>query len=434
MAVFQEYGFFDSEITGYDDEGFPILDRAQNSEMFALFYSKLISNGVLATPANCLMVEAYDGMRIKVNPGYVVIAGHFGYNTKEEILTVDAAHTSMCRITSVVARLNYTERYIELILKNGEPAVSPETPEIFQPSSGDYYELCLAEIKINSNQAVITQSAITDTRADSAKCGYVTQLIDHIDTKVFYAQFLSFYEEFVNKAEVSFQEFTDMMTTYLAELKISGNEQLNAIIKSIEEFEKQSEISYGTWFQHMKDQLSEDAAGKLQIQIDTLTQSMFERYYGLVVQNTEFMSDGSIVQENAEAIVITKFGTDENSNKQIIQTITVKSTQAQYVKITTIFPATESSNKKIVESYTAPMSAVYLSDLLKVTGIGGIIDGITINDIGEGLALSDDGTLSVDKVSIVDAVAESITDYSKAEVSEIYNMAERNAIITDDEA
>ena len=26
---FQEYGYFDSEIVGYDEEGFPILDRAQ---------------------------------------------------------------------------------------------------------------------------------------------------------------------------------------------------------------------------------------------------------------------------------------------------------------------------------------------------------------------------------------------------------------------
>ena len=35
---FQEYGYFDSEIVGYDEEGFPILDRAQNSEIFALFW------------------------------------------------------------------------------------------------------------------------------------------------------------------------------------------------------------------------------------------------------------------------------------------------------------------------------------------------------------------------------------------------------------
>ena len=352
MAVFQEYGFFDSEITGYDDEGFPILDRAQNSEIFALFYSKLISNGVLANPANCLMVEAYEGMQVKVNPGYIIIAGHFGYNVKEEILTVDAAPASMSRITSVIARLNYAERYIELILKNGIAASAPVAPELIQPTSGDYYELCLAEILINSNQSVITQSAISDTRADSAKCGYVTQLIDHIDTSVFFAQFNVFYEEFVNKSEVSYREFTDLMSAYLIDLKESGDKQLEAIVKTLDEFEQQSENDFTTWFQKIKDQLSEDAAGALQNQINDLNQQTFERYYGILNQETEFMPDGSIVQTNSEATCTTTKEYDENGNKVIVQRIVPVEGSIVYIKVTTFYPKTETSNKRIVEVYT----------------------------------------------------------------------------------
>ena len=44
------YGFFDSEIIGYDEEGMPEFDRAESSEFLAMFISQIISDGVLAAP------------------------------------------------------------------------------------------------------------------------------------------------------------------------------------------------------------------------------------------------------------------------------------------------------------------------------------------------------------------------------------------------
>ena len=54
------YGYFDSEITGVDSEGMPIFDRAETSELFRLLFSKLLTNGVLAKPADCFKVLAGD--------------------------------------------------------------------------------------------------------------------------------------------------------------------------------------------------------------------------------------------------------------------------------------------------------------------------------------------------------------------------------------
>ena len=36
------YGYFDSEISGYDEEGMPIFDRAESSDFLAMFISKII--------------------------------------------------------------------------------------------------------------------------------------------------------------------------------------------------------------------------------------------------------------------------------------------------------------------------------------------------------------------------------------------------------
>ena len=35
------YGYFDSDIIGIDDEGMPIFDRAETSDLFALLFASL---------------------------------------------------------------------------------------------------------------------------------------------------------------------------------------------------------------------------------------------------------------------------------------------------------------------------------------------------------------------------------------------------------
>lgn len=67
------YGYFDSEINGYDEEGMPIFDRAESSDFLAMFISKIISDGVLADPADCFQVVAGDGMNLIVRPGFGII-------------------------------------------------------------------------------------------------------------------------------------------------------------------------------------------------------------------------------------------------------------------------------------------------------------------------------------------------------------------------
>lgn len=275
------YAYFDSEITGVDEEGMPIFDRAENSEMFALIFAKLITNGVLAQPADCFQVLAASGsgLTVEVQPGFGMINGRFAYEVAKTTLTLEAAPTQYSRIDRVVLRCNYLERLIEIIVKTGTPASSPQAPALLQPASGDYYELGLATIQVAANQTALTQSAITDTRADSSVCGYVTQLIDHLDTKVFFAQFNQFYAEFVEKSNQSYDKFNEMAETafnnytnaiddYIAGLEQKGNTDLTAIVESMKEFQRQQQNAFNEWFAGVKGQLSDDAAGKLQNEAD----------------------------------------------------------------------------------------------------------------------------------------------------------------------
>lgn len=267
-----EYGYFDSEITGYDEEGMPIFDRAKTSDFMADFFSKLITSGVLADPADCFQVVAYDGLTVEIKPGYGYIKGRFAYDKDSAYLTLEDAPTVSAykRIDMVVLRNNYADRLCELIIKTGTPSANPIEPTLIQADAGDYYELCLATIYINSNQTVISQSNITDTRFNDSYCGAVTQLIDHLDTSVFFAQLTQFYTEFVSMCENSYASSVDDLAAYLAALQESGDSQLAAIVAVMQNFEAASETAFLEWFQNIKDQLSEDQAGNLQNQIDDL--------------------------------------------------------------------------------------------------------------------------------------------------------------------
>lgn len=279
------YGYFDSEITGYDEEGMPIFDRAESSDFLALFISSIISDGVLASPGDCFQVVAGEGMNLKVRPGFGIIKGRFAYDENEFRITIPAASVTNKRIDRVILRANYLLRKCEIIIRQGVVASNPVPPELIRPEAGDYYELCLATVQVNARQTVITQSSITDTRLDSKVCGLVTQVIDHLDTSVFYAQLNQFYTEYVNKANTSYEEFRTRVESWFTTLKQEKTSQLNQLLADFEKMMETSQTEFEdwftgntnnweeewtTWFNNLKEQLTDNAVTNLQSQIGIL--------------------------------------------------------------------------------------------------------------------------------------------------------------------
>lgn len=313
------YGYFDSEITGVDSEGMPIFDRAETSELFRLLFSKLLTNGVLAKPADCFKVMAGDtGLSVTVRPGFGLINGAFAYDPASATYQLAAAPTSYSRIDRVVLRCNYLERLCEILVKTGTAAASPVAPELVQPASGDYYELGLALVTVSANQSTITQSAITDTRPDSSVCGYVTQFIDSIDTESFYAQFNAFYAEFVDKSNASYALFEQMaraaydgykaaIDEYIEALEAKGDADLTAITESMKEFQRTSQNAFNEWFATVQGLLDEDVAGELINKTSNLDERLTALEY-MIIHNDLFThivdDDGNpILDDDGNAII-----------------------------------------------------------------------------------------------------------------------------------
>lgn len=174
------YGFFNS-VNG---------DRLYNADDISNYFLKLISDGVFATPANAMQVTAFQDMDITVSSGWAFVKCKWLNNSSNYQLELDAADIALNRIDRVVVRLNPLEnsRCVELAIVKGTPAATPTAPALTRVDGG-IWELSLAQIYVAANATAITQADITDERPDTSVCGFVTGLIDQIDTTNLFAQY-----------------------------------------------------------------------------------------------------------------------------------------------------------------------------------------------------------------------------------------------------
>lgn len=249
-------GFFDANLVGEE------YDRVYLAAQFAAYFASFIGNGVYAEHSNQLQVVAMPTpqMQVSVEKGQGWINGYWYENTESISLAIDVADGVLNRVDSVVLRLGFSERNMWVAVKKGTPAISPSAPALTR--NADYYELQLATIDVPASSIKITQAQITDTRMNQNVCGWVTGVVDQLDTTTLFNQFDAWYDEHTT----------------------SWQEQFN------------------TWFATIQGQLSGDIATKLQSQIIALN----EKTDGYFECTTNFSPDGKTITqilENGEKLV-----------------------------------------------------------------------------------------------------------------------------------
>lgn len=249
-------GFFDANLVGEE------YDRVYLAAQFAAYFASFIGNGVYAEHSNQLQVVAMPTpqMQVSVEKGQGWINGYWYENTESISLAIDVADGVLNRVDSVVLRLGFSERNMWVAVKKGTPAISPSAPALTR--NADYYELQLATIDVPASSIKITQAQITDTRMNQNVCGWVTGVVDQLDTTTLFNQFDAWYDEHTT----------------------SWQEQFN------------------TWFVTIQGQLSGDIATQLQSQIIALN----EKTDGYFECTTNFSSDGKTITqilENGEKLV-----------------------------------------------------------------------------------------------------------------------------------
>lgn len=190
-------------------------DRTYNAEDFTSYLGSLVSNGVFAKPSTNMQVYAYSGMNVLVRVGKAWIDGHMMEVTENETLALQSASSTLPRIDRIVAYIDYTNRLMGLRVLTGTPASDPTTGKVALTRTSTFYEMCLAEVLVPRLSHSVSQGNITDTRSDSSVCGWVTGMIDQIDTSTLFAQYETAYAEATAELTAANAQFMGQMQTYL---------------------------------------------------------------------------------------------------------------------------------------------------------------------------------------------------------------------------
>lgn len=199
--------FFDAI---YDGDTY---DREYTSGAFASYLDKIVGNGVFSNPSTNLQVMASSGMDIVVKAGQAFIDGHKLVLDADMSFTLDNSDVLLDRIDRVVVYLDMTNRTMGIRVKKGTPDSPAQAPELTRTATVKEY--CLANVRIVAQATAISQTNITDTRADTQICGFVSTLIEQVDTATLYAQYQEAYQQFYDSTQEQLEAFMQTLTEEL---------------------------------------------------------------------------------------------------------------------------------------------------------------------------------------------------------------------------
>ena len=165
-------------------------DRKYDADDISNYFLKLISNGVFATPANSMQIQAAGGMKIKITPGWAFVNCKWLRLDTDYYITLDKSDVQYNRLDRIVVRLDPTEsvRSVTIAVKKGTASSPTKIVPLTRVKNG-IWELSLGQVWVMANATEIKQSNIIDERGNTDVCGWVTGLIDQIDTTSLFAQY-----------------------------------------------------------------------------------------------------------------------------------------------------------------------------------------------------------------------------------------------------
>lgn len=219
-----EYGFFNA-VKQTDGT----YDRVYNAEQMSRYFNGLVSPGVYESVGGGLQVRAGTGMTVQVQTGRAILGDNCQWLDNDAVLDIvlNAAHVTLNRYTAIVMRLDYTNRNISIVAVDGANATAPTKPAMTRTSAT--MEYCLAYVYVGKGVTTITQSAITDTRPDNTVCGWVTGLVQQVDTSQLFLQWQTAYAEFYAQMQAWQTQQEAAFDAWLATL--TGQLQVNTYIQ-----------------------------------------------------------------------------------------------------------------------------------------------------------------------------------------------------------
>lgn len=184
-------------------------DRTYDADDISNYLGGLISDGVMQSSADALQVSVEQAsMQVQIRPGRAFLNNRWFTADSVITLPLTRAHGTLSRITAVALRFDEVNREVTPMCIDGTLASSPAAPQL-----DDKY-LLLALVAVPANPSNLSQITVTDSR-----------------------------------------KFVHALVNYDFDQSVLQKEYIKA---------------FNAWFEGIKGQLSTDAAGNLQNQINSI--------------------------------------------------------------------------------------------------------------------------------------------------------------------
>lgn len=345
-------------------------DRKYDATQISKIFDGIINDGVFQSIGNAFMVTpSANGLAVIVGSGRAWLNHTWNLNDSDMLLTLETADILLNRVDTVVLDINNNEesRTNELKILTGTPSEEPVASSLIWENNHKQY--AIATIYIPKEAAEVSQDNIT-YKVGQAPLPWVTGILETVDTTNMIAQWQAQWNQWLYETDLDHDNWEAAHRT----------EFIN--------WTEVQEAAFGVWYQVMKDQLTTDAAGNLQTQIDEDAQTAFERYYGLTNKVTDINKDSNgttteiieyfkndsdafppVSPDATSSVEIaslataddwlakatTTFETDSDGNKNIKTVLVPKPPESgPYYKYTKIvkFQPNSTGGKTITETYT----------------------------------------------------------------------------------
>lgn len=265
-------------------------DRKYNAAQMSAIFDGLIIDGVFASIGTAFAVKAAGGLTVNVGIGKAWFDHTWTVNDSILPMTAPEAEVLLDRIDAVVLEVNGTESVRENTIKfvKGNPSSAPSRPTLTNEGNVHQYPLCYIYRKYGT--AVINQADITPM-VGTESTPFVTGILQTISL-----------DELLGKWQDELDRFTDARSKevddWIAQEESDFTAWFNQEQTVLDQWIASEQADFLAWYNRMKDQLSGDVAGNLQLEIDKEEVKRI-LLVGFEDGTKEFSDDGTVITSTA---------------------------------------------------------------------------------------------------------------------------------------
>lgn len=272
-------------------------DRKYNAAQMSAIFDGLIIDGVFASIGTAFAVKAAGGLTVNVGIGKAWFDHTWTVNDSILPMTAPEAEVLLDRIDAVVLEVNGMESVRENTIKfvKGNPSSAPSRPTLTNEGNVHQYPLCYIYRKYGT--AVINQADITPM-VGTESTPFVTGILQTVSLDELLGKWQDELDQFTDARSQEVddwiaQEESDF-TTWFDKMKADLQQEQTVLDQWI----ASEQADFLSWYNQMKDQLSGDAAGNLQLEIDKEEVKRI-LLVGFEDGTKEFSDDGTVITSTA---------------------------------------------------------------------------------------------------------------------------------------